>query len=835
MSEKCRDPASRDSPAATADGNTEVRHPEAELIAGALQNAIFRSANFSCIATDANGIIQLFNVGAERMLGYTAAEVINRTTPADISDPQEVIARAAALSLEFGTLIAPGFEALVFKAKRGIEDIYDLTKIRKDGSRLPVVVSVTALRDAQDTIIGYLLIGTDDTERARARELEQRYRRLFESAKDGILILDAETGMVVDANPFITHLLGYSLDDVRGKYIWDLGFFRNIAANKEKFLELQQREYVRYEDLPLEGAQGQKVNVEFVSNVYRVGSTRVIQCNIRDITERKAAEAQVRKLSLAVEQSSAIIVITNIAGDIEYVNEAFERITGYSRADAIGQNPRILQSGKTPCQTYAAMWEALSQGRPWHGEFHNRKSDGSEFIEAAIITPLRQADGSISHYVAVKNDITELKRLGIELDGYRLHLEALVAKRTAELDTARDQAEAANIAKSAFLANMSHEIRTPMNGILGMVHLLRRSGMTPLQTERLDTIDTSAKHLLGIINNILDISKIEAGKVVLEEMPLALDSILTSVSSILSEPARAKGIRLLIETTSLPRNLVGDPTRLQQALLNFANNAIKFTEEGSATIRIVTHEETAESLRVRFEVQDTGIGIPPEALSRLFNAFEQADNTMTRRYGGTGLGLAVTRRLAELMGGEVGADSTPGIGSTFWFTVLLKKGAQEQVPDLIPDGDAELLVRQHYSGSRILVADDEPINREIARLQLEAAGIVVDTVGNGAEAVAVALAQATPYAAILMDMQMPTLNGLEATRQIRATPAYRHTPIIAMTANAYAEDQARCMEAGMTDFLAKPFNPDALFAIVLKGLAQRREQGSGAGEHPHAT
>jgi PAS domain S-box-containing protein len=684
------------SPTDAANGIAGGCRQEALLKTGALHKAIFDSANFSCIATDAKGIIQLFNVGAECMLGYAAADVINKITPADISDPQELIARAKALSLELDTNITPGFDALVFKASRGIEDIYELTKIRKDGSRFPAMVSVTALRDADGAIIGYLLIGTDNTARQQALALEQRYRRLFESAKDGILILDAETGMVVDANPFITELLGYSLDDVREKYIWDLGFFKNIAANKEKFLELQQQDYVRYENLPLETAQGNKINVEFVSNVYLVAGARVIQCNIRDITEKT--------------------------------------------------------------------------------------------------------------------------RLGKELANYQHNLELLVAQRTAELTTARQQAEAANIAKSAFLANMSHEIRTPMNGILGMANLLRRGGVTLLQAERLNTIDTSAQHLLAIINNILDLSKIEAGKFVLEEAPVALGSLLANVTSILSERARAKGIRLLIESEFLPHNLVGDPTRLQQALLNYATNAIKFTEKGAVTVRTIMQDEDADSVRVRFEVQDTGIGIASEAMSRLFSAFEQADNSLTRKYGGTGLGLAITRRLAELMGGEASAESAPGVGSTFWFTAKLKKTAEIPVKQSATILDAETLIRHHYAGSRILVVDDEPINREVAQMQLEAVDLVVDTAEDGAEAIA--KAQKTVYAAIFMDMQMPAVNGLEATQQIRRMPGYRNTPIIAMTANVFAEDKARCIEAGMNDFLIKPFNPEALFAMLLKELSR---------------
>lgn len=293
---------------------------------------------------------------------------------------------------------------------------------------------------------------------------------------------------------------------------------------------------------------------------------------------------------------------------------------------------------------------------------------------------------------------------------------------------------------------------------------------------------------------------------------------MSNVGTLLSERAQSKGISLLIEAAHIPYHLLGDPTRLQQALLNYATNAVKFTEQGSVTLRVSMQSETADAVRLRFEVQDTGVGIDPEVLPRLFSAFEQADNSMNRKYGGTGLGLAITRRLAELMGGEAGVESTPEVGSTFWFTVQLKKTREVVVPQ-VAACDAEAEIEQRYAGLRILVADDEPVNAEVARLQLEAVGLLVDTAEDGAEAVV--FTQKNNYAVILMDMQMPTMNGLEATKQIRRLSAYRYTPIIAMTANAFSEDKVLCIEAGMNDFLVKPFKPEALFATLLNWLDQQ--------------
>jgi CheY-like chemotaxis protein len=361
---------------------------------------------------------------------------------------------------------------------------------------------------------------------------------------------------------------------------------------------------------------------------------------------------------------------------------------------------------------------------------------------------------------------------------------------------------------------MSHEIRTPLNGIIGMANILRRGGVTPDQAERLDKIDTSAAHLLGIINDILDLSKVEAGKLVLDEAPVSVNRLLSNVSAMVCERAQAKGISLVVDEGDFP-TLYGDPTYLQQALLNYVSNAVKFTECGSVNLRAVLDEEDAETAVIRFEVTDTGIGIAPAALPRLFSAFEQADSSTSRKYGGTGLGLAITRRLSELMQGQVGVESTPSVGSRFWFTARLRKGMSMATSDTLP-ADAGKEISERYRGRRVLVVDDEPINTEVARLVLQDCDLVVDTADDGEEGVR--MAELAPYAIIIMDMQMPNIDGLEATQRIRGLAAHRTTPIIAMTANAFSEHKARCLEAGMNDFVAKPFDPDMLFAVVLRWL-----------------
>jgi PAS domain S-box-containing protein len=658
------------------------------LKAGALQKAIFNSANFSIIATDAKGVIQIFNVGAERMLGYTAAEVMNQITPADISDPQEVIARAKELSIELATSILPGFDALVFKASREIEDIYELTYIRKDGSRFPAVVSVTALRGARNAIIGYLLIGTDNTA-------------------------------------------------------------RKLVEGEQKKLDQRLRDQQFY--------------------------TRSL-----------------------IESNIDALMTTDPAGIITDVNKQMEALTCCTRDELIGAPFRSYFTD--PERAEAGIKLVLTEKKVTDYELTACSRDGKQTVVSYNATTFYDRSRTLQGVFASARDVTERKRVEMELR------------------QAKAVAESASQTKSDFLASMSHEIRTPMNAIIGIADLLAKTPLSPEQDKYVQIFRRAGDNLLNLINDILDLSKVEASQLELERTTFSLTDLLEKVTEMVAGRAHEKGLVLVCEIASeVPTNLVGDPTRLRQVLLNLLGNAIKFTNFGEVALRVTPDAHSHVPGAMQFTVSDTGIGIPDEKLGAVFERFTQADSSTTRRYGGSGLGLTISKRLVELMGGRIWVESEVGKGSVFSFAVQLEIWAGATWRAAMPVGTYP---EPPLPALHILLVEDSPDNRTITLAYLQDTPYRVEVAENGD--VACEKFAAGNYDLVLMDRQMPVMDGLTATRAIREWEQTNHrtpTPIIALTAAALKGDREKCVEAGCTAYLTKPIKQEVLLQAIKERAA----------------
>jgi PAS domain S-box-containing protein len=711
VSTQYHDPAIIENALGTMDVVTEVRREAALLKTGALQNAIFNSANFSSIATDEKGVIQLFNVGAERMLGYTAMEVVDKITPADISDPQELIARAKALSHELATPITPGFEALVFKASRGIEDIYELTYFRKDGSRFPAVVSVTALRDAQGGIIGYLLIGTDNTARKQV-EAEQK-------------------------------LLDQRLRD--------------------------QQFYTR----------------------------SLIESNID------------------------ALMTTDPRGIITDVNQQMEALTGCTRDELIGAPFKDYFTD--PDQAESAIKQVLSGNKVTDYELTARARDGKETVVSYNATTFHDRDRKLQGVFAAARDVTERKRF-----------ERTLQENNVELERARAAAEKANLAKSDFLSSMSHELRSPLNAILGFAQLINSESPppTPSQTASIDQILHAGWYLLELINEILDLAQIESGKLALSREPTALSEILLECQAMIEPQGQKRGVTMTFPPSDLPYFVDADRTRLKQILINLLSNAIKYNQANGAVVvdctLIAARSNTPE--RVRISVRDTGAGLAPDMISQLFQPFNRLGQERNTEEG-TGIGLVMSKRLVELMGGLIGVESTVGLGSVFWFELNSTAEPTLGVETAQAAAIEPVQIERGALLRTLLYVEDNPANLKLIE-QLIARRSDIRLLSARDGNLGIQLARAHQPDVILMDINLPGISGIQALKILRDDPVTAHIPVVALSANAMPRDVEKGIQAGFFRYLTKPIKVDEFMQtleVALEFAAQEVVRGSKSG------
>ncbi len=954
-----------------ATDNTARKQAEEALVkAGALQSAIFNSANFSSIATDAKGVIQIFNVGAERMLGYSAAEVVNKITPADISDPQEVIERAKALTAELGTVIAPGFDALVFKASRGIEDIYELSYIRKDGSRFPAVVSVTALRDPQGGIIGFLLIGTDNTARKQAEEALVKAGALqsaiFNSANFSSIATDAK-GVIQIFNVGAERMLGYSAAEVVNKItpadisdpqevierakaltaeletVIAPGFDALVFKASRGIEDIYELSYIRKDGsrfpavvsvTALRDPQGGIIGFLLIGTD---NSARMIIEEERMKLDQRLRDQQFYTRSL-IESNIDALMTTDPLGIITDVNNQMEALTGCTRDELIGAP--FKNCFTDPVRAIAGIKRVLNERKVSDYELTARSRNGVETLVSYNASTFYDRERRLQGVFAAARDITEKRSAEVAMR--RLH-EGLT-RANAELDQA-------SRLKDEFLANMSHELRTPLNAILGLSEALleQLSGsLNPRQVRSISTISSSGAHLLTLINDILDLSKVESGKLELNPETINVKEFCESCLLFVRTQALQKNIGVEFSNDDQRETIAADPKRLKQILVNLLTNAVKFTPEGGNIGLKVT--APADEGWIQFTVWDTGIGIAPENERLLFRSFSQIDSGLTRAQEGTGLGLVLVAKLVELHGGSVALESKPGQGSRFivklpqvssaastrvsiattgpdlrncnralvieddptsggFLVKYLTELGLDSVVHLRGDLSVEAVLRErpdvilldiqlpgdsgwvvlvrlkehpdtrdipvaivsvvdepgrskalgaaaHFTkpitraqlagflqrevvvplasqfpkglhpsslGPTILLAEDNEANIQTIGGYLEDKGFAMHYASNGA--VAVKLARELRPALILMDIQMPVMDGLSAIREIRTDKAMAAVPIVALTALAMTGDRERCIEAGATDYMSKPMSLKALAGLVTQLLPKKGDGG----------
>jgi len=828
----------------TVDVITEVRREEALLKTGALQNAIFNSANFSSIATDEKGVIQIFNVGAERMLGYSAADVVNKITPADISDPLEVIFRASVLSAELGTTITPGFQALVFKASREIEDIYELTYIRKDGSRFPAVVSVTALRDDHSAIIGYLLIGTDNTARKRAEEALLKAGALqaaiFNSENFSSIATD-EKGVIQIFNVGAERMLGYSATDVVNKITpADISDPSELIARADALSdELATTITPGFQALVFKASRGiediyeltyiRKDGSRFPA-IVSVTALRDDQGAIigylligTDNSARKQVEAEQMKLDQRlrdqqfytrslIESNIDALMTTDPAGIITDVNKQMEALTGCTRDELIGAPFKNYFTD--PGRAEAAIKLVLREKKLTNYELTACARDGKATVVSYNATTFYDRDRKLQGVFAAARDVTE-----------RIHLDQALQEQNVELKRARATAEKANLAKSDFLSSMSHELRSPLNAILGFAQLISSDSPppTPAQTASIDQILRAGWYLLELINEILDLAQIESGRLALSLEPTSLSEVMFECQAMIEPQGHKRGIKMTFPLFDMPCFVDADRTRLKQILINLLSNAIKYNRaNGTVIVDAECNRSTPE--RIRVSVKDSGAGLAADMISQLFQPFNRLGQERSGEEG-TGIGLVMSKRLVELMGGEIGVESKVGMGSVFWFELNAAAAPTLPAEGPEPPAHSQAEVERGAPLRTLLYVEDNPANLKLIEqliMRRPDMRLLTATDGN----LGIQLARTHQPEVILMDINLPGISGIEALRILHEDATTAHIPVVALSANAMPRDIEKGLQAGFFRYLTKPIKVGEFMQTLDTALEFAREEAS---------
>lgn len=801
-----------------------------EYASRARLEGIIRSATeVSIITTDHEGIITLFSPGAERLLGYSAKEMIGIKTPSIFHLPEEVQERGVELSERLGRKIE-NFEVFVALAKEGGFDKREWTYVCKDGSQRSVELTVTSIHDQQKQIEGYLGVAIDITEKKRQQdrlqETNERIRHLIDALPAAAYTCD-NSGLITYYNQAAVDFWGrkprlnspvdrfcgsFKLYSTEGVPIphedcWMAVALRDSTTihGKEIVVECEDgsRKTALAHASPLLNTEGQITGA--VNVLVDISERITLEKSLRETTARL-------ELCLKVLDQHAIVAETELNGVIRHVNDMFCKVSGYEREETIGQTHRIVNSGFHPKEFWQNVFKTISTEGMWQGEICNRRKNGELYWLDTTIAAMQDGEGKATGYLAIRNDITELR-------------------------LAQEAALAASHSKSEFLANMSHEIRTPLTAILGFAELLRNdhefASSAGKREQAVKTIQEAGNHLLTVINDILDLSKIEAGKVEIEKTPTQLFNILDHIESLLRPPAIDKGVELITRIeTPLPDLIEADPTRLRQILMNLVGNAVKFTDKGRIQIKVKILEEN-ESRFLKFDIEDSGPGMSDRQAAKMFMAFSQADTSVTRQHGGTGLGLVISRKLARLMGGDVSlAWTEPGKGTCFRlmlpvctlpetrYTTSRLQDGHEQTDKNSPAASIKLPAH-----TRILLAEDGPDNQRLISFLLKKMGADVDVADNGVIACQKFLEAETadePYDLLLTDMQMPEMDGYTLARNFRESGAT--LPIIALTAHAMSDDRQKCLDAGCDDYLSKPINSKILGQTILHWLILKAEK-----------